>query len=135
MICFGLNLKISELAAGRPCCLYLDRGLHLPSCLPRFFFLLTSTYLYRTRALLRTSELGIDDLGFSGNTHNYNEVSELSSSQLIIPMVVECVVERKGLVVTHEFCPDRPYLELQIPNDARAVEYIECTFLGRDQGE
>lgn len=49
-------------------------------------------------------------------------------------MVVECVAERKGLVVTHRYCPDRPYLELRIPDDAEVVTSIECTFAGRDQG-
>lgn len=50
-------------------------------------------------------------------------------------MVVECVAERKELVVTHQHCPDRPYLELQIPEDAEVVRFIECSFVGRDQGK
>lgn len=53
-------------------------------------------------------------------------------------MVVECQAERKELVVTHQNCPDRPYLELQIPgcpDDVDAVKYVECSFVGRDQGK
>ncbi|KAK2603388.1 hypothetical protein N8I77_009852 [Diaporthe amygdali] len=49
-------------------------------------------------------------------------------------MAFECVAERKGLVVTHQHCPDRPYLELQVPDDADVVRSIECLFVGRDQG-
>lgn len=49
-------------------------------------------------------------------------------------MASECLAERKGLVVTHQHCPDRPYLELQVPDDADVVTSVECCFVGRDQG-
>ncbi|KAL1872743.1 hypothetical protein Daus18300_004289 [Diaporthe australafricana] len=49
-------------------------------------------------------------------------------------MVVECSAERKELVTIHQFCPDRPYLELRIPDNAGSVKFVECALVGRDQG-
>ncbi|KAH8596981.1 hypothetical protein B0O99DRAFT_651296 [Bisporella sp. PMI_857] len=46
----------------------------------------------------------------------------------------EHVVERNGLVVTHQFCPDRAYIELDIPDDARSVSFVEFKVVSRDQG-
>ena len=46
----------------------------------------------------------------------------------------QLVVERRDLVIVHQHCPDRPYLELVVPEDFHAALYIEFTAESRDQG-
>ncbi|KAI0477852.1 heterokaryon incompatibility protein-domain-containing protein [Xylariaceae sp. FL0804] len=43
-------------------------------------------------------------------------------------------VERKDPYIVHQHCPDRPYLELQVPADVKSVKSIDFTVWSRDQG-
>ena len=49
-------------------------------------------------------------------------------------MIKRVVARRKNIVTIHEHCPDRPYVELVVPEDFRAACYVEYTIDSRDQG-
>ncbi|EKJ74980.1 hypothetical protein NXS19_008494 [Fusarium pseudograminearum] len=46
----------------------------------------------------------------------------------------ECFVERKDLIQVHDHCPEQPYVELEIPHDAKRVIAVSFGGLSRDQG-
>lgn len=46
----------------------------------------------------------------------------------------ECHIERSDLIQVHDHCPDRPYIELRVPDDAKAVAAVTFTTISRDQG-
>lgn len=46
----------------------------------------------------------------------------------------ELSVERSDLSTVHQHCPDRPYLELTVPDNAIAVTFIKYNVCSRDQG-
>ena len=48
--------------------------------------------------------------------------------------VKRLVAERDGLVVVHQHCPDRPYIELEVPCDFGTARLVKCTAESRDQG-
>ncbi|KAL6912771.1 hypothetical protein FSST1_010531 [Fusarium sambucinum] len=46
----------------------------------------------------------------------------------------ESFVERKDLVQVHDHCPEQPYIELEIPQDAKRIIAVSFGGLSRDQG-
>ncbi|RGP60616.1 hypothetical protein FSPOR_10583 [Fusarium sporotrichioides] len=46
----------------------------------------------------------------------------------------ESFVERKDLIQVHDSCPEQPYVELEIPQDAKRVIAVSFGGLSRDQG-
>lgn len=50
-------------------------------------------------------------------------------------MAKKHTVTRTDLVEVQEHCPDVPYLELVVPDDAGRVRSIKFTWQSRDQGE
>ncbi|KAK8029312.1 HET-domain-containing protein [Apiospora marii] len=46
----------------------------------------------------------------------------------------ELSVERNDLSTVHQHCPDRPYLELTVPDNTIAVTFIKYNVSSRDQG-
>ncbi|KAK0630416.1 heterokaryon incompatibility protein-domain-containing protein, partial [Bombardia bombarda] len=49
-------------------------------------------------------------------------------------LVKECVSTRKALIQTDEHCPQRPFVELTVPSDARALVAVEFTTDSHGQG-
>lgn len=49
-------------------------------------------------------------------------------------MIEECTVHRQELVVVHQHCRDKPYLELTIPEGTGRILSLNFTFESRDQG-
>ncbi|CAM1508928.1 Fc.00g026670.m01.CDS01 [Cosmosporella sp. VM-42] len=45
-----------------------------------------------------------------------------------------CSAKRTELIQVHDHCPDRPYVELEIPQDAKSVVAVSFTTISRDQG-
>lgn len=43
--------------------------------------------------------------------------------------------ERRDLYIVHQHCPDRPYLELEVPEDFLKPRFIEFEVDSRDQGK
>ena len=41
--------------------------------------------------------------------------------------IKQLVARRNDLLVIHEHCPDRPYVELVIPEDFQTASYVEYT--------
>ncbi|GKU19368.1 unnamed protein product, partial [Fusarium langsethiae] len=46
----------------------------------------------------------------------------------------ESFVERKDLIQVHDSCPEQPYVELEVPQDAKRVIAVSFGGLSRDQG-
>ncbi|KAK7998375.1 hypothetical protein PG989_006415 [Apiospora arundinis] len=46
----------------------------------------------------------------------------------------EVSAERSDLCTVHQHCPDRPYLELTVPNNSVSVTFIKFKISSRDQG-
>ncbi|KAH9904278.1 hypothetical protein F4778DRAFT_57817 [Xylariomycetidae sp. FL2044] len=49
-------------------------------------------------------------------------------------MAKQISVARKDRYVVHQHCPDRPYLELKVPEDAKSVKFVDYAVCSRDQG-
>lgn len=49
--------------------------------------------------------------------------------------VKQVVARRSGVISVSEHCPDRPYVELEIPRDFHAVRYVDYTTDAHDQGK
>lgn len=49
-------------------------------------------------------------------------------------MIRERRAERTELVQVHDHCPDRPYIELEVPEDAKTVVGVTFSVISRDQG-
>lgn len=49
--------------------------------------------------------------------------------------IKECVAEHKELLQIHDHCPERAYVEVQVPADARKVVAVNFTAISRDQGK
>ncbi|KAF5019388.1 hypothetical protein F66182_8588, partial [Fusarium sp. NRRL 66182] len=45
-----------------------------------------------------------------------------------------CFIERKDALQVHDHCPERPYVELEVPQDARRVIAVSFGGVSRDQG-
>ncbi|RKL25729.1 hypothetical protein BFJ68_g356 [Fusarium oxysporum] len=45
-----------------------------------------------------------------------------------------CFVERKDAIQVHDHCPERPYVELEVPQDAKRVTAVTFGGISRDQG-
>lgn len=48
--------------------------------------------------------------------------------------IKECVAEHKELLQVHDHCPERAYVEVQVPADAKKVVAVSFTAVSRDQG-
>ncbi|CAI6094252.1 unnamed protein product [Clonostachys chloroleuca] len=46
----------------------------------------------------------------------------------------KCSASRAHPIQVHDHCPDRPYIELRIPSDAKSVEAVTFTAIAHDQG-
>jgi hypothetical protein len=46
-----------------------------------------------------------------------------------------CFVERKDAIQVHDHCPERPYVELEVPQDAKRVHAVTFAGTSRDQGK
>ncbi|KAF5969542.1 heterokaryon incompatibility (het-6OR allele) [Fusarium coicis] len=46
-----------------------------------------------------------------------------------------CFVERKDAIQVHDHCPERPYVELEVPQDAKRVDAVTFAGTSRDQGK
>ncbi|KAM0549854.1 hypothetical protein ACHAPJ_009296 [Fusarium lateritium] len=46
----------------------------------------------------------------------------------------ECFVERKEAIQVHDHCPEQPYVELEVPQDAKRVIAVSFGGISRDQG-
>ena len=46
-----------------------------------------------------------------------------------------CTAERADLIQVHDHCPERPYVELEVPQDAKSVIAVSFTAISRDQGQ
>ncbi|CAG9982216.1 unnamed protein product [Clonostachys byssicola] len=46
----------------------------------------------------------------------------------------KCSASRTHSIQVHDHCPDRPYIELRIPSDAKSVEAVTFTAIAHDQG-
>ncbi|KAJ4252017.1 hypothetical protein NW762_011318 [Fusarium torreyae] len=46
----------------------------------------------------------------------------------------ECFVERKEAIQVHDHCPEQPYVELEVPQDAKRVIAVTFGGISRDQG-
>lgn len=46
-----------------------------------------------------------------------------------------CFVERKDAIQVHDHCPERPYVELEVPQDAKRVTAVTFGGTSRDQGQ
>lgn len=44
-------------------------------------------------------------------------------------------VHRARMTAVHDHCPDRAYIELEVPQDAAEVVSVTFTSVSRDQGE
>jgi hypothetical protein len=44
-------------------------------------------------------------------------------------------VHRAHMTAVHDHCPDRAYIELEVPQDAAEVVSVTFTSVSRDQGE
>jgi hypothetical protein len=47
----------------------------------------------------------------------------------------ECFVERKDCIQVHDHCPEQPYVELEVPQDAKRVIAVSFGAISRDQGK
>ncbi|KAJ3549234.1 hypothetical protein NM208_g611 [Fusarium decemcellulare] len=48
--------------------------------------------------------------------------------------IKECFAEHKELLQVHDHCPERPYVELQVPQDSKRVVAVSFTAVAHDQG-
>ncbi|KAM0208638.1 hypothetical protein ACHAQI_006841 [Fusarium lateritium] len=46
----------------------------------------------------------------------------------------ECFAERKDAIQVHDHCPEQPYVELEVPQDAKRVTAVTFEGISRDQG-
>ncbi|CAH0057758.1 unnamed protein product [Clonostachys solani] len=51
-----------------------------------------------------------------------------------MPDTKTCSASRAHDIQVHEHCPDRPYVELRVPSDARSVGAVTFTAISHDQG-
>ncbi|CAH0027674.1 unnamed protein product [Clonostachys rhizophaga] len=51
-----------------------------------------------------------------------------------MPNTTKCSASRAHPIQVHDHCPDRPYIELRVPSDARSVEAVTFTAVSHDQG-
>ncbi|EEU43137.1 uncharacterized protein NECHADRAFT_83581 [Fusarium vanettenii 77-13-4] len=49
-------------------------------------------------------------------------------------VIQECVAEHKELLQVHDHCPERAYVEVQVPADAKKVVAVTFTAVSHDQG-
>ncbi|KAM0435864.1 hypothetical protein ACHAPT_002755 [Fusarium lateritium] len=49
-------------------------------------------------------------------------------------IIKECVAEHKELLQVHDHCPERAYVEVQVPQDAKRVVAVNFSAVSRDQG-
>lgn len=49
--------------------------------------------------------------------------------------IKECVAEHKELLQVHDHCPERAYVEVQVPADAKKVVVVNFTAVSHDQGD
>lgn len=49
--------------------------------------------------------------------------------------IKKCSARRADLIQVHDHCPERPYLELEVPKDAKEVVAVSFTAVSRDQGD
>ena len=47
----------------------------------------------------------------------------------------ECSVERRDCIQVHDHCPEQPYVELEVPQDAKRVTSVTFGGISRDQGK
>jgi hypothetical protein len=47
----------------------------------------------------------------------------------------ECFAERKDAIQVHDHCPEQPYVELEVPQDAKRVTAVTFEGVSRDQGK
>ncbi|KAM5345125.1 hypothetical protein ACJ41O_010987 [Fusarium nematophilum] len=50
------------------------------------------------------------------------------------PIIRECTAVRRELLQVHDHCPEQPYVELEVPQDAKKVLAVSFTTTSRDQG-
>lgn len=50
-------------------------------------------------------------------------------------VIQECVAEHKELLQVHDHCPERAYVEVQVPADAKKVVAVTFTAVSHDQGK
>lgn len=51
------------------------------------------------------------------------------------PNLLHCTVERVELVNVCETCPEVPYIQIEVPDNARRIRQITFTITSRDQGK
>lgn len=51
------------------------------------------------------------------------------------PIIQECTAEHKELLQIHDHCPERAYVEVQVPADAKKVVAVTFIAVSHDQGK